>query len=133
MKLNKEQQKIMDEIFNMLSISSSIMEWEITIPVGFSEHKNQNNSEYLKNTFIELIGQGRYSKGEDRTCCKILFGEKKVLFKDKQEIVLNYKYASIILTMILNYINAIAFTITTREKIFPKGGPKYICITKDNK
>lgn len=123
MKLNKEQQKIMNGIFDMLEVSNQAMKWGIFLPHGFLEKvqnynlKNQKLTDYLGEISIELSAS-EYSlinAKQSNTIC-ILFDKRKSINKEKNQMTINYKYAPILISMIINAIQPFVFTIETKKR-----------------
>lgn len=122
MKLPKEQQKIMNEIFDMLEISNTAMRWKISIPRRFLcavkvyTLDDIKLIDYLNEVSIELsASETTLSSSQINTIC-VLFGKRKIIDKEKNRITLNFKYAPLLIYMIANSIQPISFTIETKPR-----------------
>lgn len=120
MKLNKEHQKIMDEIFNILNTTRHAMKWEIIIPLGFLEkdqYANLYSTEtinYLENAFLKLTAiEDPFTKPNQKKIIQISFGKKTIANKAEKKITINFKYAPLLLSIILNSIDSTMLTIKT--------------------
>lgn len=122
MKLNKEQQKIMDDIFDILDTTCHAMKWEIIIPLGFLEKNQYTNLystetiNYLENAFLKLTAiEDPFTKPNQKKIIQISFGEKTIANKEEKKIIINFKYAPLLLSIILSSIDPTMLTIKTTQ------------------
>ncbi len=122
MKLNKEQQKIMDDIFDILDTTCHAMKWEIIIPLGFLEKNQYTNLystetiNYLENAFLKLTAiEDPFTKPNQKKIIQISFGKKTIANKEEKKIIINFKYAPLLLSIILSSIDSTMLTIKTTQ------------------
>lgn len=122
MKLNKDQQKIMNWIFDMLEVSNQAMKFGIFLPHGFLE-KVQNYTlddpkltDYLNKVSIELSASEYSLKNSKTNTICVLFDTRKTIDREKNKMTINYKYAPIFISMIINSTQPFIFTIETKER-----------------
>lgn len=122
MKLNKEQQKIMDGIFDMLGVSNQAMKFGIFLPHGFLE-KVQNHTlddpkltDYLNKVSIELSASEYSLKNSKTNTIYVLFDTRKTINREKNKMTINYKHAPTFISMIINSTQPFVFTVETKKR-----------------
>lgn len=88
MRLNKEDHKMMDDIFQLLDTTCHAMKWEIILPLGFLE-KNQyidlhseETTNYLNKAVITISAvEEPFMKPDYKKTITISFGKRKFIQK----------------------------------------------------
>lgn len=122
MRLNKEDHKMMRDIFQLLDTTCHAMKWDITLPLGFLE-KNQyidlhseETTNYLNKAVITISAvEEPFMKPDYKKTITISFGKRKLIQKKDKKIIVNFKYAPILLPIILNSIDSTMLTIETEK------------------